>query len=206
MTIRTVMLTTLIGAAGAASAAAAIGTAQPAPSSAVNWKHGVMMPAWSKVKQPTPPRPGWTMRVTPPLPLHWDDGQPIVWVLYAYAANPFAGAADAERIARPFARGRIATIPSKGTHERVDIEMLGTAIEPAEYQGVAPMMKGAVLWPPVEHACFSITAPPAPGSRDAALIRDAYRQWLDTNGVIAAELKRDHAAFFAWVRSAPAQP
>lgn len=193
---------TIVALAGASAQQPPPQPQQPPPSSAVNWRYGVMLSAWKNVTKPN--RPGWAMRVTPPLPLYWGENRPLEWVLYGYAADVLPDAADAERIARPFAIGRIGKPASPGVQPETKVEVLRTAIEPLELQGVKPHYvsgSAAVIWQPVERTCLSMTAPPAPDSAEATLLRNAYRSWLNDNGVIAGELSRDHAAFFTWVRA-----
>jgi hypothetical protein len=185
---------TIVGLSGAQTP-----PAQPT-SSAINWRYGLMLSAWKNVTKPN--RPGWAMRVTPPLPLHWGENRPIEWVLYGYAADVLPDASDAERIARPFAIGRIGRPSAPGDQPETKIEVLRTTIEPLELQGVKPRyVSAAVIWQPVERVCLSMTAPPAPDSAEATLVRNAYHAWLGDNGVIAGELSKDHAAFFTWARA-----
>lgn len=176
-------------------------TAAPAPpSTAINWRFGVMLGAWQTVTKPN--RPGWALRVTPPLPLHWGEHQPIEWVVYGYSADVLPDASDAERIARPFAIGRIGRPSAPGDQPETKVDVLRTTIEPLDLQGVKPRYQSAsVMWQPVERACLSMTAMPAPDSAEATLLRNAYHAWLNDNGVIAQELSKDHAAFFTWARA-----
>jgi hypothetical protein len=189
---------TIMGLGGATQAARPAPAAPPA--SAINWRFGMMLSAWQKVTKPK--ALGWALRVTPPLPLHWGENRPIEWVLYGYGADVLPDAADAERIARPFAIGRIGRPAAPGDQPETKVEVLRTTLEPLELQGVRPRYASEqVIWQPVERACLSMTAPPASDSAEASQLRHAYQAWLKDNGVIAQELSRDHDAFFTWVRA-----
>jgi hypothetical protein len=173
---------------------------RPQPSSMVDWKTGVMSDAWRRVRKPA--SSSWTLRVTPPLPVGWDGRAPLAWVIYGYGAGFSPQLADAERVAGPFAIGRIGHPPAPGVQPDTRVELLRDALDAGEPQGVYPVRHTGppVDWGAVEQLCFSMTAPPARGSRDAARLREAYRPWLDGNGVIAGRLARDHRAFFDWLR------
>jgi hypothetical protein len=168
----------------------------------VNWKTGVMNEVWRHVKKPA--SSSWTLRVTPPLPLGWDGKAPLAWVIYGYGAGFSPRLADAERVTAPFAIGRIGRPPAPGVQPDTRVETLRDALDAGEPQGVHPIRNpgSPVDWEALEQLCFSMTTPPARGSRDAARLRAAYREWLDGNGVIAAHLARDHRAFFDWLRAA----
>lgn len=175
-------------------------SAPPPQTSAVNWRYGLMLSAWKQVTKPD--RPGWALRVTPPLPLHWGENKPVEWVIYGYGADVLPNASDAERIAKPFAIGRIGRPSAPGEQPETKIEQLRTTLDPLDLQGVKPHYQSAsVIWQPVERACLSMTAPPVAGSAEATLLRNAYLAWLNDNGVIAQELSRDHGAFFTWARA-----
>jgi hypothetical protein len=170
----------------------------------VDWKTGVMSEVWRHLKKPA--ASSWTLRVTPPLPLGWDGKAPVTWVIYGYGAGFSPRLADAERVTGPFAIGRIGRPSAPGEQPETRVEALRDALDDGEPQGVHPVRNAAdwraADWEALEQICFSMTAPPARGSRDATRLREAYRQWLDSNGVIARHLVRDHRAFFDWVRAA----
>jgi len=147
-----------------------------------------------------PPPFLWRRVRTPPLPLAWPPTRETRWVLYeaAHGFDP-SRLTDAVRVAAPFARLRL---DRQG--RVVAVEPLPGAPRELAPQGVAPvdppsgLLDAAFEQRVVEHAA-ALTGLPEPGSPAEGELRGWVATWLRRNGVLAAELRSGHAAFFAWL-------
>jgi len=142
----------------------------------------------------------WTGMVTPPLPDSWPPTPTTVWVRYGYARGQEIPLriADGEQVSKVLFRIEIVPTDHQGKLNRI-----GERVESAGIQGVRPLRPDEVgifkNADSVQTAAQALKAMPA--SAQSTEIKAYYQLWMQTNGVIAGQVEKFHAAFFAWLKS-----
>ena len=146
-------------------------------------------PEWAKVVKPStkapPPGVMWRFRVAPPLPSEWPMTKKSTFVRWVFAAGMDVGLHDGERVAAPWARIDTA---ADGASK---LTVLTKTLSSADIQGVKPISKAEA---DLVTGVFETSAALEAGQ--LAALKPSWCAWLKYNGVIAAKLEPNHAAFF----------
>jgi hypothetical protein len=145
----------------------------------------------------------WSPALTPVLPLAWPPKKDTHWVRYGYARGqefPPGRIADGEHVAKPWLR--IELLPAS---RQARLHKLSELLESAGIQGVRPLMppessllsKAELL----QSFAMGLTALPAETDPRVSELKKYYQLWLQTNGVIADQIRNSHRAFLDWVQS-----
>jgi hypothetical protein len=142
----------------------------------------------------------WSPQYSPYFPTAWPPGGDPLWGRYAFAYGRDPRLADAVRVSGIWAR--VDARPVAGTAMVVSLlskaEAIGT-------QGVFPLPGAArevfAKQDAVLAYAFSLRSLPDAAAPATTDLRAFYREWGRGNGVILAQFKANHAAFFAWLES-----
>ena len=157
---------------------------------------------WSKVAQPSAPEPSfWRFQLTPPLPAIWpaQGSGKICYYAYAQAVDPRLS--DGVRVAAPWAK---ALLDSPFRSEGLRMEILSRQLQVLGIQGVRPLSSQEMEIMKEEYrardALLLWTTAPSPVSeQDRKRMKDYYCQWVNSNGLIAANIRPLHEEFFTWL-------
>jgi len=142
----------------------------------------------------------WSSAVTPPIPAAWPpDGKGVVYYYaYAYGMNP-SRLADGEWIAAPWARVKVDATGQAASQ----LEMLTKEIKELGIQGVRPLQEDEVKISRqralVEEQILNLSTKSSVAGFDAKPVKQFFRVWCSTNGVIVEQLRSKHPQFFGWV-------
>ena len=138
--------------------------------------------------------------MTPWFPTQWPPSSETPWLRYGYARGQEfpPRIADGEQVSKVLLRAEL--IPYE---RKVKISWLQEKIEAQGIQGIRPLMpdEAEVLRQDKEIKIKVLGLQSLPPANDATgtQLKKYYRLWLQTNGVIADQIKGFHPAFFAWV-------
>ncbi|MFT3707988.1 MAG: hypothetical protein QM817_10065 [Archangium sp.] len=136
------------------------------------------------VEKPTSRPSGWSWRLTPALPAEWPPKSNAATVIrYAFAAAQDPLIRDGEPTTPPFASIEIAPDDS------VKVTALTKSLGATQIQGFKPITKDEA-----DRLSADLLEPARAGQMSN--LRVSWCLWLKYNGVVGAQLKAKHAAFF----------
>jgi hypothetical protein len=174
---------------------------QHLPECAVGWLTlAIWLAACTATTTPTPQLPiMWRTTQSPVFPSEWPPTTETVWTRYtfAYGSSP-SGLSDGMYVTRPLTRTEVQRDGSAGQSTT-----LSTDLESVGIQGVSPLdaAASAVLkkGPQIQAQVLQLTT--LPGETAAVELREFYRTWIKLNGRFAAQIRAEHAKFFAWIEN-----